>query len=210
MTRARGLCAALAAGLALAVGCPAAAATPPAEIAAALAADPLYVDPEVTGALSAEEAGQLRERLGQADSPVYLAVLPAAGPQVGPQDDPPADLPGQVAAAAGKPGTYAVVAGTSFQATSDVTGVRAAELAGDALESVADGAGTATALLEFIDAVELAASQAAADALPPGTDGGTTGDDSGGRVGSLGVPWLVLAAGTGGFVVFTVRRARRR
>lgn len=190
----RGLAAA-ALSVALAAG-PAAAATPLADVASALATDRLFIDPDVAGALSPDEADQLRERLGQAATPVYLAVLP--DPDSGSHDtgsddtssdetsshdtssddtsddttadsseddtDDRADLAGRLLAAAGRPGTYAVVVGTAFHAASDVIGTTAEELAADALDAVRSGTATATALLEFVDDVELAAGQAEAAA----------------------------------------------
>lgn len=79
------LCALLAA-LALAVGGPAAATE--AEDAAATwsAGDPVYISPE-SGALSAEDAEHLRERISGWRDDVFVAVLPAASIRAGEGDD---------------------------------------------------------------------------------------------------------------------------
>ena len=195
MRIARGLLAGAAAAL-LAAG-PAAAATDVPGVAAAVATERLFIDPEVSDALSAEEADQLRERLADVQTPVYLAVLP--GPASGPTPAPEASgLAASIAAAAGRPGTYAVVAGTSFHAASTVLGDRAEDLAADALDR---GDDTSTALLEFVDAVELAAAQVG------GAPAGKVDDGGRHRFGAPD-PWIVAFAAVGGLVAFGIRRRR--
>lgn len=197
----------LAAALVLGVHAAAAAADVP-DVALALGGDPLFVDADAAGALSPVETEQLRARLRTATTPVFLALLaePPPSPDTGSPDPATAasGLPAAIAAAADRPGTYAVVAGTDFRAVSTVIGERAGELAGDTLEAVGEGATTATALLEFVDAVEVAASQAA-----PGAP--SDGDDAGDGSGPLQMPdpWVVAFAAVGGLLVFGARRRRR-
>jgi hypothetical protein len=195
----------------------AAAATSVPDVAAALAADPLFLDPEAAGALGAIEQDLLRERIKQSATPVYLAVLPGTASTPGngatPAPTPsagPADLPAAIAAVAGWPGTFAVVAGTTFSATSTVLGDRAGELAAAA---VADGGETISVLLGFVDAVELAAGQAEPPPAPAdeadlaaerAADGG--GEDQGPL--RPPKPWVVAFAAVAGLLVFGLRRRR--
>jgi hypothetical protein len=193
----------LAAALALAAP---ATATPVEGVAASLGADPLFVDPDAADAFTGTETGQLRTRLETATTPVYLAVLP--GPESGPSPDPTTGgapgLAAAIAVAAARPGTYGVVSGTDFRAVSTVIGDRAPELAQTALGAVAAGAETVTALLEFVDQVVVAASQAEGP-LP----GGPGDDDE--ETGPLSAPdpWVVAFVAVGGLVVLGMRRRRR-
>lgn len=209
----------LAAALALAAP---ATATPVEGVAAALGADPLFVDPDAGDAFTGTETGQLRTRLETATTPVYLAVLPgpatgpapgrSPSPSAGPSEGPSgpslgAVAPGLAAAiavAAARPGTYGVVSGTSFSAASTVIGDRAPELAETALDAVRNGADTVTALLEFVDQVELAASQTGA----PGELFAGPDDDGDGPL-SAPDPWVVAFVAVGGLVVLGMRRRRR-
>jgi hypothetical protein len=223
-----------------------------AEVAAALSANPLYVDPALAAAFSDEQVSQLDERLGQAATPIFLAVLAtdqaiqaseeesrrvleaeaSAGPSLRPTDEPmdtpsaeptsdatdrPTEEPNptaspstsptptttvggegdplasEIARAVGRPGTYAVIEGTALHAASTVIGAEAERLAVAATVNVAD---TTSALLEFVDAVELAATQA-----------GRTGDAGGGERNPT-VPWLVALAAVGGLAVYGFRRRK--
>src|SRR3954452_6955106 len=83
------------------------------EAGSALRKDPVYVDPnaELAGQVDADA---LREKIRDAGTPIYVAVLPG-----GAAASPEAALR-QVHDAVGLSGTYAVVAGHSFRAGSDL------------------------------------------------------------------------------------------
>lgn len=154
------------------------------------------------------------------DEPTDLSTLPPDEPPTeGPTDEPadePTDEPtaspsasssatpsptptitagdpvaAEIARVVGRPGTYAVIEGTALHASSTVIGAEAERLARAATVNVAD---TTSALLEFIDAVELAATQAGAT------------NDSGGDEGGRAVPWLIALAAVGGLAVYGWRR----
>ena len=154
--------------------------------AEALRRDPVYVAP------GAELAGQvdvdaLRDRIRSSGaSPMYVAVLP--GDAAASPDEALTALHDAV----GLRGTYAVVAGRSFRAGSDL--FRVAGEASAAAQSHDDVEG---ALEDFIGRV----GDLRAGRQPSGSGGG-------GGSGSFGIVLLVLLLGVGG--VFLVSRRRRR
>ncbi|HEX2118030.1 MAG TPA: hypothetical protein VHF91_02510 [Acidimicrobiales bacterium] len=188
---------------------PASAQTPVLDRAAQeLRRSPVYVDPaaERAGQVSAE---RLRERVGRGDGSLFVAVLPAAAASEagGSVQQSLTTLMGKV----GLRGTYAVLIGDSFLATSSaIPAGQAATLANRAIQSHrSDGPG---AVLEnFVDRVNQAETGSGASQGDGGTasDGRDSGDGGGG--GGGGALLLLLAIGAGGFFLWSrSRRSRER
>src|SRR3954471_4132104 len=83
------------------------------DAAVALRKDPVYVDPQAELA-DQVDAGALRDKIRDAGTPIYVAVLPGSAAAT------PEDALRQLHDAVGLRGTYAVVAGHSFRAGSDL------------------------------------------------------------------------------------------
>jgi len=83
-------------------------------VAAALRRSPVYVDPAAERALSDADAEQLAVRIRDEGEPVFIAVLPSSTAGTGGADRVVRDLVDQT----GLSGTYAVVVGDTFRATS--------------------------------------------------------------------------------------------
>jgi hypothetical protein len=170
------------------------------EVAGELRSDPVYVDPDAERALDADEVEELRSAIRGADTPIYIAVLPATAADLAGGD--PAEVASQLAEAVDRDGTYGVVVGDSFRAgSSELPAGQAAELATDALD--AGGDDTAAVLTDFVDRV---ADAAVSRDGATGSGGGDGGDDS-------GTNWvlpvlLAGAAAVGGVLLW--RRSRRR
>jgi hypothetical protein len=166
--------------------------------AQALRNDPVYVDSaaERKGDVDAE---RLRARIRGGNTPIFVAVLPASA-----VDEAGGDvnrLPTVLAERVGLRGTYAVVAGSSFRAASNVlpTG-RAGALATASFQAHRDD-GVQAVLETFIDRVNEAA---AVSGSGSGSGGGGGGGGSGGLL-------LLLALGGGGLFLWSrSRRGRRR
>ena len=177
--------------------------------AAALPRDIVYVDPaaEMAGDV---DAGRLRDRIRSAGTPMFVAVLPEAAAR---------EAGGAIAATAavaskvGLAGTYAVVTGRSFRATSNsVQGV------GSLATSAAQGAGgdLQAALEDFIRRVGAQAgrtgSGSGGGATAPfddGSGGSGTGDGEGGG-GSMLPLVLLLGGGGAGLWYFSRKRKQRQ
>lgn len=87
--------------------------------------DPVYVAPTAIPTLETGEAMGLRERIAAAPEPIYVAVLPAdAQHELGTADE----VLQAIVEGIGLDGTYAVVVGGQFRATSSDPGRRTAEL----------------------------------------------------------------------------------
>jgi hypothetical protein len=170
------------------------------EVADELRSNPVYVDPDAERALTEDEVGELRSTIRGADTPVYIAVLPAAAADLAGGD--PAEVASELAEAVDRDGTYGVVVGDSFRAgSSELPAGRAAELATEALD--ANGDDTAAVLTDFVGRV--------ADAV--GSGDGATASDGGGDGDEGGTNWvlpvvLAGAAGVGGVLLW--RRSKRR
>ncbi len=97
------------------------------QAAQTLRGDPVYVDPAAEKAGDID-AGRLRELIRSGDTPVYVAVVPAAALQEADGD------PGRLAVLLGEqvrqPGTYAVLAGDVLGAASTVLPARSGRAAG--------------------------------------------------------------------------------
>ena len=110
----------------------------------------------------------MRDAIGDAGTPIYIAVLPAAGGRCVPVATRRGCPPTQ-RRAVGRPGTYGVIVGDSFRAGStELPTGQAGELATDALDSGGDD--TASVLVDF---VELVGAAAASDGS--GGSGGSNG-----------------------------------
>jgi hypothetical protein len=163
----------------------------------------VYVEPGAERALTAAEADRLRSLIRSGNEPVYVAVLPASVLQdVGLTAN---DLPGRIAKDVGLAGTYAVVVGSSFRATS--TSLPSSQVARIATVAIQQhgSQGTAAVLDAFVRQVQ---------AVRTGSSGGVpapaTGVPSKGRGSSTG---LVVVAGLVVLVVagfMLVGRGRRR
>src|SRR5947209_9033336 len=129
-------------------------------VATALRRDPVYVDPAAERPISPVEAGRLRDQIRASGQPMFVAVLPAATlTQAGVSAS---SAPAALARSVGLGGTYAVVAGNSFRATSTVLpSSTAAGLATAAFQANSSN-GTAAVLDDFVTRV----SQAAAAQAP--------------------------------------------
>jgi hypothetical protein len=87
------------------------------QAAAALRRDPVYVDSAARLAMPPASASAVRQRIRQASTPVYVAVLPAAALREAGND--PDRLARAIAAALGRAATVAVAAGTRTGAGSN-------------------------------------------------------------------------------------------
>ena len=170
------------------------------DVAQALQSDPIYVDPDAERALSAEEVDDVRAAIGSANTPIYIAVLPAAAADAAGGD--PAEVASQLAAAVGRAGTYAVVVGDRFRAgSSELPAGQAAELARQALD--AQGDDTSGVLVDFVQRV--------GDAAAGESGGGSGSGDGEGGGGGGGFPWLgVLLAGGAAASGYSIWRGSQR
>jgi hypothetical protein len=170
------------------------------EVVGELRSDPVYVDPDAERVLGEDEVDELRSAIRDADTPIYIAVLPAAAVDLAGGD--PDEVASQLAEAVDREGTYGVVVGDSFRAgSSELPAGQAAELAADALG--AEGDDTVAVLTGFVDRVSDAAA----------SGGGSSGSEDGGDDDDGGTNWvlpvlLAGAAGVGGALLW--RRSRRR
>jgi hypothetical protein len=162
----------------------------------ALAADPVYVDPDAEAAIPASDAERLRQEItAKRAGPMYVAILPAAAADEA--GGSPEGVAGEIEDALRRDGTYAVVVGKSFRATStNLGGVPAA--ADDALAEHKDEGVTAT-LLDFTDRV---------GRLRAGDDSGS--GDGGSGPGGAGAIILLGLVGAGAAALLVSRRKRRR
>jgi hypothetical protein len=170
--------------------------------AQALANDPVYVDPDAEAKVSSAEADRIRQRISARQAgPMYVAILPdAAKNEAGGSVSGVMDELHRVMA---RPGTYAVVAGRSFDGDSTI--VRGANnAAGEAL-SAHKSDGVAATLLDFTDRVGRL--RAGGDS---GSGGSGGGGSSGGGPGGTGALILLGLVGAGGAALFVSRRRRRR
>ena len=112
--------------------------------------DPVYVAPTAIPTLETAEATRLRERIAAAPEPIYVAVLPAdAQHELGTAEE----VLQAIVEGIGLDGTYAVVVGGQFRATStDLGGRRTAELERRSAERTSHE-GPAAGLTAFVDEV---------------------------------------------------------
>jgi hypothetical protein len=175
------------------------AAAPADEAASALRSDPVYVDPAAQAQLTPAEARELRGRVVDAGTPVYIALLPSAAGES-------RDVLAEVRDAVGFRGTYVVVVGDELRATSNV--VPDADLVANRALQAHGAEGVAPTLAALVDDLG-----AAAGGSGPSPAGGRTADGgSEERDESGGSPLLLLVlavAVVGGLLWLTVRRRRK-
>ncbi len=166
------------------------------QAASALRTDPVYVDADAELRLTAAQERGLEARIARAKAgPLFVAIMPEAATAEAGGDA--AGVVRLLRSEVGQRGTYAVVAGRSFRAGSDV--VPAGELATAAIEEHGRE-GVAATLADFVDRV-------ARERRDPGAGAGGSGG-GGGEGGGSGLVLLGLLAVGGG--VFTLSRIRRR
>ena len=182
------------------------------EVAAALRADAVFVDPNAERALSPSEADELRSAIVEAGTPLFIAVIPQSALTATSGD--PGLLTEQIAEATGLDGTYAVLVGDSFRAGStELPAGRAGQLATTAFQAHRDE-GPAAVLLDFVDRIGGETSSPASNGSSSngsqagGSQTGSTSesDDSDG----IGVGTVLLVGGAAGVGVWAWRRGRRR
>lgn len=170
--------------------------------AAALRGNSVYVDG------SAEMAGQvdadrLRALIRRGEAPIFVAVLPASA--LGESGGNVNSLPGVLARRVGLQGTYAVVAGNSFRADSNVLpSSRARDLATKAFDD-RRSQGVGAVLETFVERVNTAGASGSGGGNS--SDGGSDGGGGGGGSGGL---LLLLALGGGGLFLWSRSRTKTR
>jgi hypothetical protein len=173
---------------------------PVAEAAAALGADPVYVDPAAEQALDDDEAADLRNAIRESGTPVFVAVLPASAGE-------PEDVVRRLVADVGLSGTYAGIVGDTFRATSTQL-ASADEIASAAFQAERD-AGPAAVLERFVEDLGSSAAGGGTGGSGALDDGrGGAGDDGGGASDLL--PAGLLVAGGAGALVWSRRRRNQR
>ncbi|MDQ6616245.1 MAG: hypothetical protein M3083_16275 [Actinomycetota bacterium] len=140
------LVAMLAAAALLVPAAPAGAATAVDRAVGALRQDPVYVDPAAERPLTAAEADRLRGQI-RSSQPILVALLPSSAlAETGTTAN---QLTTLLARQVGLAGTYAVVVGNSFRATSTADPATASALATAAFQQHS-GEGTAAVLSDFV------------------------------------------------------------
>jgi hypothetical protein len=175
---------------------PAGAQTPVLDQAAqALRRNPVYVDPSAERGREVS-ADTVQRRIASGGSPIFVAVLPSAAVTEAGGDA--SRLPSVLGQKVGLQGTYAVVAGNSFRAASNVLPAgRAGALATSTFQAES-GNGTQAVLNEFVDRVNQAATGSGG--------GGSSGGGGGSATGLL----VLLALGGGGLFLWSRRRGQQR
>jgi hypothetical protein len=184
--------------LAVVAAGPAAASATPAEVAAALQKNPVYVDPDATADISADA---VRDRIREAGTAIYVAVLPTSardgyGGSV-------IELGKAIANELRRNGTYMIISGDQWAAANfggAIPNEQAKALASQAVDDHPND--PQVAVLQWVDQVG-----AAARGEPVGQSSG----DGGGGVGSVIATVAVLTALVvgGGALIFGARRRRR-
>ena len=142
----------LVAGIAVAVPLSAVAGERIDRAVAGLRDDPVYVDADAT-VVGTRDVDRLREAIEGAGGSIYVAVFPSEALREG--GGSPEQVLGMVAEGVGRPGTYAIVAGTRFR-----TGATRGDLGRGVVPRLAREAfaarradGVAATLLDFVDRV---------------------------------------------------------
>jgi hypothetical protein len=172
--------------------------------ASSLRSDPVYVDAAAERAGDVDAAAQenLRRRVRDSGSAIFLAVLPASAADE--SDGDATRVAQELASRTGLAGTYGVVVGNSFRGGPSAQ-VRSLATAAFQAHS-ADG--TAAVLADFVDRVadlQPAGGQTPGQG-PLGDDGGASEDGGGG---SNVVPLVLLAGAAGGGYWFWRRKQSR-
>lgn len=179
------------------------------DAATALRRDPVYNHPEAERRLSDAEVASIRQRISDGSTPIFVAVLPSrAIEEAGGNAN---GVAARVGSLTGLRGTYAVLAGDSFRAASNVLpGGRAGELATDAFtDRRVDG--PAAVLSAFVERVQTTTTGVSGGqgSDPFGSSGDGNGNGNGSPSGGSGllVP-LLLLGGIAAF--FMVRSSNKR
>ncbi|MEU3410794.1 hypothetical protein ABZ760_05890 [Streptomyces sp. NPDC006658] len=162
------------------------------EIARALRASPVYVDPAARDQLSAQTAEALAARIKRADRPLFIAVLPAGYPTAG--------LFADLRAATGITGLYGVRLGDRFDARAD-SSVMSPTARQNLVRSV-QGEDTKTQLADFTDRALINMGGHAPRSWGGTADGGVSG------TALIATAAVLVVAGAGAYTL--VRRNRRR
>ncbi|MEA2228012.1 MAG: hypothetical protein QOF04_1642, partial [Solirubrobacteraceae bacterium] len=146
---------------------------------------PVYEDPSAENELPDAEIAALRREIQQTGKPIFIAILPASA---GAADGVVVD----VARAAGRTGTYAVIVGNRFRVVSNSEPQRVAVAESRAALNAHRDEGVAAVLEDFVRRT-----------AEPGVQADGAGGDAGGQGGGggTGVPWLlILLLGGGGLL----------
>jgi hypothetical protein len=169
------------------------------EASAALRRDPVFVHPDAERTISESEAAELRDRIADSGTPLFIAVLPSAAvAEAGSLDR----LPVALGEATNLAGSYAVVTPEGFRVAGP-----AAALGSAAFQARRDE-GTAAVLRELVDrAAESGAGAPTGRVQPedPGAREEPGGSDAGSRLGLL----ALLGGGGAAFYVWSRNRRRR-
>jgi hypothetical protein len=187
------------AALALAVltAAPAAAVTA-AEVAKALAQSPVYVAQDAPFTVDKDA---LVRKIDAADTPIFIAVLPASA--TGETGRDANALGRKIAGELRKPGSYLVTAGTKYTAASTELGRGEAKQLADQAFLRDHRGNPAAAVSQWVDGVATAAR-----GEPAAQSGGGGGGGGGVGVGTIAVLTLLLVGG--GALIFGARRRRRQ
>ena len=161
--------------------------------------DPVYVDPAAERAGDVSEDG-LRDRIRRGDRPVFVAVLPGAARSEAGGDL--RQLTRTLMDKVGVRGTYAVLVGDSFGATSNsIPAGQAGEIATSTFQQRRDDGPNAVleAFVERVNQVRSGSASPAGDSAPA-RDGGGGG----------GAVFLLLALLGGGLFLWSRSRGRQR
>ncbi|MFI0189856.1 hypothetical protein ACH4PW_20170 [Streptomyces sp. NPDC017082] len=169
------------------------AATGVSEIARALRANPVYVDPAARDQLSAADADTLGRRIKDAGKPVFIAVLPAGYRT--------ANLFSDLRAATGVTGLYGIRLGDRFDARAD-SSVLSPTARRNLVASV-QGEDAKAQLADFTDRA-----LANMGGRAPKSWGGSAGNDGVSGTALITTAAVLVAAGAGAYAL--VRRGRRR
>jgi hypothetical protein len=190
---------AVVAALALAVvaAAPAAAAATVDEVAAALKQDPVFLDPDAEAKIS---AGEVRQRVLDAGTPIYIAILPTSARSG--YGGSTTELGKAIANKLQRNGTYMVISGSQWAAGTYGDTIPRGEASALASKAVDDHRNNPqAAVLQWVDGVA-----AAARGEPAAQSGGGGG---GGGVGIGAIAVLAVLLVGGGALIFGARRRRR-
>jgi hypothetical protein len=184
----------------LTVGVPQAhAATDISTVADALRESPVYVDPSMSGQLSASDADALAEKIEKADKPVFVAVLPADFAKKA--DVPEENLFANLRTATGVSGLYAIRLGDEFDARADSV-VLPSNGVQNLVTSVQGEDTARTQLNDFTDRALLNVGGSA-------PSGWTEGGDDSGTGALIGVGAVLVAGGVGAYTLVRRNRSQR-
>jgi hypothetical protein len=171
------------------------AATTAAQVAAALRQSPVYVDPGAEMDISRD---RVVDRIRDADTPIYVAVLPlAARDEFGGSKE---ELIKAIARGVDRPGSYMVISGGDWEAGNVGRTIPSGQATALAQQAANDHPNDPeAAVLQWIDGVSAAAKGEPA----------AQSDGGGGGIGIGTIAVLVALLAGGGALIFSSRRRRR-